>query len=72
MDKTEETRELDKIANPKKRFDKLARKELGRDQYERVSSQDILQTPFRRLAKVPADHPDLIKLYERLAKAIGS
>lgn len=71
MTKTAETAEFDATPDPKKRFDDLARKELGREPFESLSSADILATQLRRLATVPADHPDLLKLYERLAKAAG-
>jgi predicted ATPase len=71
MTKTADTAAFESLADPKKRFDDLARKELGRASFESVSSQDILSTQLRRLATVPADHPDLIKLHERLAKAAG-
>jgi predicted ATPase len=72
MAKTTESQAFDYISDPKKRFDDLARKELGRESFESVSSQDILATQLRRLATVPADHPDLVQLHERLAKAAGS
>jgi predicted ATPase len=72
MAKTEETAEFDNVPDPKKRFDDLARKELGRESFESVSSGDILATQLRRLATMPADHPDLLKLHQRLAKAAGS
>ena len=66
------TAEFDNVPDPKKRFDDLARKELGRESFESVSSGDILATQLRRLATMPADHPDLLKLHQRLAKAAGS
>lgn len=72
MTKTAETTEFDAIPDPKKRFDELARKELARESFESLSSADILGTQLRRLATVPADHPDLVKLHERLTKAAGS
>lgn len=72
MAKTSETDEFDAISDPKTRFDLLARKEIGTASYESVSSQDILATQLRRLNKVPADHPEIVKLHDRLAKAAGS
>ena len=72
MAKTAETAEFDGLADPKKRFDDLARKQLDRETFESVSSQDILATQLRKLATVPSDHPDLVKLHERLAKAVSS
>ena len=72
MAKTAETAEFDSLPDPKKRFDELARKELGRESFESLSSADIIATQLRKLATVPADHPDLMKLYARLAKAAGS
>jgi predicted ATPase len=71
MTKTTETAEFDALADPKKRFDDLARKELGRESFESLSSADILATQLRKLATVSADHSDLVKLHERLAKAAG-
>ncbi|MGY4177640.1 ABC-type transport system involved in cytochrome c biogenesis ATPase subunit [Bradyrhizobium sp. USDA 4518] len=72
MAKTAETAEFDGMPDPKKRFDDLARKELDRGSFESVSSQDILATQLRRLATVPPDHPDLVRLHERLVKAAAS
>jgi hypothetical protein len=72
MFKNADTVQFEELSDPKKRFDELARKELGLAQFETVSSQDILATQLRKLATVPADHSDLVKLYERLAKAAGS
>jgi predicted ATPase len=72
MAKTAETAEFDALADPKKRFDDLARKELGRESFEGLSSADILATQLRKLATVSADHPDLVRLHDRLAKAAGS
>lgn len=72
MTKTSETKEFDAIPDPKKRFDDLARKEIGLASYESPSSQDILATQLRRLKSVPDDHSELVKLYDRLAKAAGS
>jgi hypothetical protein len=71
MTKTVDTAAFESTADPKKRFDDLARQELGRASFESVSSQDILSTQLRRLATVSVDHLDLIKLHERLAKAAG-
>jgi hypothetical protein len=56
---------------PKKRFDELARKELGRASYEHLSSQDILGTQLRRLATIPDTLPELKGLHERLASAVA-
>jgi predicted ATPase len=72
MARTAEVADLDPIPNPKKRFDDLARRELGRALFEPVSSQDILATQLRRLATVPGDHPELVSLHARLMKAAGS
>jgi AAA domain, putative AbiEii toxin, Type IV TA system len=71
MAKTAETAVFDALADPKKRFDDLARKELGRESFESLSSADILATQLRKLASVSADHPDLVRLHQRLAKAAG-
>jgi hypothetical protein len=71
MDKRD-SEEFEHIADPKLRFNKLALKELDRASYESVSSQEILGTQLRRLKTVPTDHPDLVQLYRRLAKAVGS
>ncbi|MBQ8104536.1 MAG: ATP-binding protein, partial [Afipia sp.] len=72
MVKTAETAQYDALPDPKQRFDLLARKELGRELFESLSSADILATQLRRLATVPADHPDLVKLHARLISAAGS
>ena len=72
MIKAAETEEFENNPDPKRRFDDLARKELDREPFESVSSQDILATQLRRLATISADHPDLVRLYTRLAKAAGS
>jgi len=71
MVKTAETIVFDSIADPKKRFDDLARKELGRAPFETISSQDILATQLRKLATVPDTHPDLVELNKRLSEAAG-
>jgi DNA-binding HxlR family transcriptional regulator len=49
MVKTAETEVFENNPDPKRRFDDLARKELGREPSENVSSQDILATQLRRL-----------------------
>ncbi len=72
MTKTADTEEFESIADPKKRFGGLARKELDREPFESVSSQDILATQLRKLKTISADHPDLVVLHARLAKAAGS
>jgi hypothetical protein len=72
MAQSAETAAFDALPDPKKRFDDLARKELGRESFESLSSADILATQLRKLATVSADHPDLVKLHQRLAQAAGS
>ena len=72
MTKSIDTEQFEGIPDPKRRFDDLARKELDREPFESVSSQDILATQLRRLATISADHPDLVRLYSRLARAAGS
>jgi hypothetical protein len=72
MAKTPETAEFDSIADPKKRFDELARKELGRAPFEKLSSQDILATQLRKLATIPDNQPDLVSLNKRLSEAAGT
>jgi hypothetical protein len=72
MTKIADTEEFESIADPKKRFDDLARKELDREPFESVSSQDILATQLRKLKTISADQPDLVVLHARLAKAAGS
>jgi len=46
----------------KKRFDLLARLELGRSPLETVSSAEILQTQQRRLADMDVTMPELTDL----------
>jgi predicted ATPase len=72
MAKTSETAEFDSIADPKKRFDELARKELGRASFEQLSSQDILATQLRKLATIPDDQPELVFLNKRLSEAAAT
>jgi predicted ATPase len=72
MVKTAETEEFESNPDPKRRFDDLARKQLDRARFETVSSQDILATQLRKLTTISADHPDLVRLHARLAKAAGS
>ncbi len=56
----------------KQRFAMLTRKELGLAEHEQVSSTDILSTQRRKLATIPDDNPDLIKLKGRLLATISS
>lgn len=67
MVKSVETAEFESTADPKKRFDGLARKELGRAAFEPLSSQDILGTQLRRLATIPDDLAELQSLHQRLS-----
>jgi predicted ATPase len=48
--------------NPKVRFEKLAKLELGVPNFKSVTSADILATQRRRLATIAADHPDLVDI----------
>jgi hypothetical protein len=72
MSKTTETAEFDSIPDPKKRFDVLARKELGRASFEQLSSQDILATQLRKLATIPDNQPELVSLKKRLSEALAT
>jgi hypothetical protein len=72
MVKTAETAEFDSMPDPKKRFDDLARKELGRAAFEPLSSQDILATQLRRLATIPDTLPALKALHQRLSEAAAT
>lgn len=53
--------------DPKRRFDLLARSELGRADYEPLSSSDILATQLRKLATIPDDLKEVVEIYEQLA-----
>jgi hypothetical protein len=52
--------------DPKMRFEKLTKSELGVAEFNTVNSDDILGTQRRRLATVSEDHPDFVHLKERL------
>jgi hypothetical protein len=52
--------------DPKKRFEKLTRIDLGTPAFEAVTSDEIFATQRRCLATIPADHPDLVALKTRL------
>jgi hypothetical protein len=54
------------IKDPKKRFEALARKELGREEYEELDSRDILATQTRRLATIKDDVDEIQALYKLL------
>lgn len=54
----------------KRRFAMLTRKELGLADHEKESSSDILSTQRRRLATIPDNHAELIKLRDKLLAAI--
>ena len=60
------------ISDPKLRFDKLARLELGRADYEDLSSTDILGTQLRRLATIPEDNQEVRDLLVTLQSFAAS
>jgi hypothetical protein len=69
MAKDEESAQFELIQDPKKRFVELARRELGRAEFEAVSSQDILATQLRKLATIPESTSEFVALRGRLSKA---
>lgn len=56
------SREIENGLDAKRKFECLAKKEFGLMEFEAVSSADILSTQRKRLASLPADHPDLVSL----------
>lgn len=53
-------------ADPKKRFEILAKVELGLQGFQSVNSEEILGTQRRRLATIPEDHKDIVELNRQL------
>lgn len=51
---------------PKKRFESLAREELGVPDHQQISSLDIAATQRRKLASLPLDHGDLVSIKNEL------
>jgi hypothetical protein len=72
MKKDDESAAFESLPDAKKRFDDLARQELGRAPYEPLTSQEILGTQLRRLATIPDGLPALQDLHQRLATAAAA
>jgi ABC-type transport system involved in cytochrome c biogenesis ATPase subunit len=60
------------VSDPKKRFEKLARYDLGRADYEAVSAPEILTTQLRYLRTVPDQSDEIQKLHSRLATFVAN
>ena len=72
MEKDAFSKAIEKENDVKERFVMLTRKELGLADHEYVSSNEILLTQRRKLATIPNDNPELVKLKDRLLAAILS
>ena len=57
-------------SDPKSRFEKLARRELGLGSSEELTSIDILGTQKRALVTIPPDTPALEQIVARIGKAL--
>ncbi|MBU1426848.1 MAG: ATP-binding protein [Gammaproteobacteria bacterium] len=71
MEKNTLTTSVEGHANYKERFKMLTQKELGLADHEKVDAKDILSTQRRKLATIPGDHPELVRLRDRLLAAIS-
>ena len=72
MEKNTLTTSVEGHDNYKERFKMLTQKELGLADHENVDAKDILSTQRRKLATIPGDNPELVRLRDRLLAAISS
>lgn len=72
MEKDAFSKTFEKENDVKERFVMLTRKELGLADHEHVSANEILLIQRRKLATIPNDNTELVKLRDRLLAAIPS